>query len=341
LSGRAWVIVLNWQGAKFIRECLRSALDQDYADYRILVVDNASTDGSREIVRDEFPQAELLALPENRHFARGMNAGFERALKDPACTYAVALNNDTRVDRDWLSALVRPAQETRVGSVAAKMLLMDRPEILNTAGLRITRDGAAVDRGWLQKDEGQFDRDVDVFGASGGAALYRRDALEAVGLYDGDFVAYLEDLDLAWRLRLAGWEARFAPHSVVHHKFSASSSPNSPWKAYVSERNRIWNLVQNYPWRYVALAAPWNAVKNVAALRRRAFPERYPIAGGASLSFSQVIEAHLRGRKDAYAGLPRALEKRRRRAASRKVTSADVGRWFRRYGIGIKEMPVH
>lgn len=341
MSGRAWVVVLNWQGANYIRDCLRSALDQDHPDYRVAVVDNASTDGSRDIVRHEFSEAELVPLPQNLHFARGMNAGFERALQDPECAYLVALNNDTRVERDWLSALVRAAEEPGVASVASKMLLMDRPGILNTAGLRITRDGAAVDRGWFQKDEGQFDRDLDVFGASGGAALYRRDALEAVGLYDGDFIAYLEDLDLAWRLRLAGWEARFAPGSVVYHKFSASSSPTSPWKTYVSERNRIWTLVQNYPWPYVALSPAWNAAKNLAALRRRALPARYPIPWGASLSLREVIEAHLRGRRDAYAGLSRALEKRRRRAATCKVTAADVGRWFRRYGIGIKEMPVH
>lgn len=341
MSGRAWVVVLNWQGASYIRDCLRSALDQTYEDGHVLVVDNASTDGSREIVRDEFPEAELLALPQNRHFARGTNAGFERALADPECAYAVALNNDTRVDPEWLEALVRAAQDPHVGSVASKMLLMDRPEVLNTAGFYITRDGAAVDRGWLQKDEGQFDRDVDVFGASGGAALYRREALETVGLYDADFVAYLEDVDLAWRIRLAGWEGRFAPNSVVYHKFSASSSPASPWKTYVSERNRIWNLVMNYRWGDVVLAAPWNALRNVAGLRRRAFPEKYPMTWGASLSFHDVVRAHLRGRRDAYTGMSGALAKRRQRAAYRKVSAADVGHWLRRYGIGIKDLPVH
>ncbi|MEK6988280.1 MAG: glycosyltransferase family 2 protein, partial [Candidatus Thermoplasmatota archaeon] len=299
------------------------------------------TDGSREIARDEFPEAELLALPENRHFARGTNAGFERALQDHDCAYVVALNNDTRVDPEWLAALVKPAEDARVGNVASKMLLMDHPDVINAAGLRITRDGAAVDRGWLQKDEGQLDRDVDVFGASGAAALYKREALDTVGLFDEDFVAYLEDVDLAWRIRLAGWECRFAPEAVVYHKFSASSNANSTWKTYASERNRIWNLVQNYPWRYVALAPPWNGVRNVAALRRRAFPGKYPIALGASLRFQEVIQAHLRGRREAYAGLSKALAKRRLRARYRKATAADVGRWLRRYGIGIKDMPVH
>src|SRR3989442_15229260 len=107
-----------------------------------MVVDSASADGSREIVRDEFPEAALLPLPENLHFARGTNAGVEEALRDPACEYVVTLNNDTRVEPDWLSELVRAAGEPRVGSVASKLLFMDRPNVINSAGICITRDGS-------------------------------------------------------------------------------------------------------------------------------------------------------------------------------------------------------
>src|SRR5438046_8771151 len=110
--------------------------------------------------------------------------------------------NDTRVDPEWLANLVRAADAPGVGAVAAKLLLMDHPDVLNGAGIWITRDGAGVDRGWLQKDEGQFDHDPEVFGGSGGAALYRRSTLETVGLLDADFVAYLDDVDWAWRIRL-------------------------------------------------------------------------------------------------------------------------------------------
>ncbi len=335
------MVVLNWNGKDYIRACLTSAFAQTYADFVVAVVDNASTDGSREIVRDEFPEARLIALPQNLHFARGTNAGIEVALRDSECEFVVPLNNDTRADPEWIASLVRALDGDAVGSVAAKLLLMDHPDVLNSAGLWITRDGAAVDRGWLQKDEGQFDRDSDVFGPSGGAALYRRKALQTVGLFDPDFVAYLEDVDLAWRLRLSGFDGRFAPRAIVYHKHSASSSSNSPWKTYISERNRIWNLVQNYPWRHVVLAPPWNGARNLAALRRRALPNRYPIAFGQSLTFREVVHAHLRGRHEAYAGLGRALEKRRLRQRYRRASAADVGRWLRRYGIGIRDVPVH
>ena len=218
MRGRAWVVILNWNGKDYIRDCLRHALAQTYQDYTVAVVDNASTDGSREVVRDEFSETTLIALPQNLHFARGTNAGVETALRDPSCEFVICLNNDTRVDPEWLAALVRAADQSRIGSVAAKLLLMDHPNVLNSTGFWITRDGAAVDRGWLQRDEGQFDREVDVFGPSAGAALYRREALETVGLFDPDFVAYLEDVDLAWRIRLAGFEGRFAPNAIVYHQ---------------------------------------------------------------------------------------------------------------------------
>lgn len=336
MKRRACVVVLNWQGRDHIRDCLRSTLAQTYEDARVIVVDNASTDGSREIVRDEFPEATLVPLPENLHFARGTNAGVEEALRDSACAYVVTLNNDTRVEKDWLAALVEAARNPKVGVVAAKLLFMDTGRI-NSAGIMPTFDGSGVDRGWMLRDEGQFDHALDVFGASAGAALYRREVFHAVGLFDGDFVAYYEDLDLAWRARLAGWEARFAPGAIVHHKYSASTSPRAVWKTYQGERNRIWNLVQNYPWRYAAVGVPWNASRVASALGRHFFSKRERHPDSPSLgAFSTAI---LRARLDAYAGIPGALGKRRRRRAYTRVDPAAAGRWLRAYGVRIRDMP--
>src|SRR2546428_1885549 len=263
MAGIWHVVILNWNGGGSIRQCLQSVLHQTYATYRVVVVDNASTDGSRDIVRDEFPEVTLVPLPESLHFARGTNAGVREALRDPECAFIGTLNNDTRVDPEWLSELVRMAG-ARVGMVASKMVFIDRPNVLNSTGVSIGPDGSAMDRGWNSVDEGQFDQAVDVFGPSAGAALYRRDVLDSVGLFDEDFFAYYEDLDLAWRTRFAGWEARFAPQAIVHHKYSASYGSGNPMKTYLCERNRVWNLVQNYPWRYVTTGIPWNLVRVMA-----------------------------------------------------------------------------
>ncbi len=331
----AYVVILNWNGESYVRDCLRSVLGQTYPRYRVLVVDNGSTDRSRDIIRAEFPEVNLLALPENRHFARGSNAGIREALKDPACAYVVTLNNDTRVEPMWLSELVRPAKEG-TDMVACKLVFMDRPQFINSTGLCVAPDGSGMDRGWNQRDEGQFEEALDVFGPSAGAALYRRDLLEAVGLFDEDFVAYYEDLDLAWRARLVGRRAAFAPHAVVHHKFSGSFGKGSFLKTYLCERNRIWNLIHNYPWRYVPFAIPWNSARVLAG------PMPWDGSKGARVNAAgnrpgQTAAAMARARIDGYAGIPRALEKRRRRETMSRVSTSTVGDWLRMYRVSLRD----
>ncbi len=340
------IVILNWKGRAYVGDCIRSVLNQSHADLGVIVVDNGSPDGSAEYIRATFPEVQLVALPENLHFARGTNAGVEAALRDPQCRYVITLNNDTRVDREFVAELVRSTESDHVGMVQAKLLFMDRPNILNTTGVSPTRDGAGVDRGWNQRDEGQFDAATDVFAPTAGAALYRREVFDTVGLFDGDFVAYYEDLDLAWRARLAGWEARFAPRSIVYHMYSHSSSYQSAWKTYQGERNRIWTLVQNYPMRYVATAVPWNAARVLAAFQRRARRGPTTEKDGAPQGFrgpglGEFTSAVVRAKLDAYAGLRRALEKRQQRARYRKVDAAGVGRWLRRYGVPLRDMPVN
>ncbi len=330
----AYVVVLNWNGKDFIRDCLRSVLRQTFPRFRLLVVDNGSTDGSREIIDDEFPEANLVSLPENLHFARGTNVGIREALKDPECTHILTLNNDTRVDPEWMAELMRVAAGASM--VASKLLMMDHPQRINSTGLTIAPDGSALDRGWSQLDYGQYDRSEDVFGPTAGAALYRRDLIDKIGLLDEEFVAYYEDVDLAWRARLAGWQAAYASRAVVYHKFSASHRRGSPLKTYLCERNRIWNLVQNYPWRYVVLTVPWNSARNVAG----SIPWTNgtgPAAGRVQNPILETARAMARARVDAYAGIGRALGKRRARAVVSRVSPATVGDWLRRYHVSFRD----
>src|SRR2546426_3665662 len=205
MGSRTHVVILNWNGRRYVRDCLDSIFAQTYRDAKILVVDNGSTDGSAEFIRDEFPEAVLIALPANLHFARGTNAGVEVALQDPACEFVVTLNNDTRSDPEFLAGLVKAAAEERVGMVAAKLLFMDRPTILNTTGICPTRDGSGVDRGGNQRDDGQFDREADVFAPTAGDPPYAPTPLQRLGLFARAFVSYYEVVALARRARLPGW----------------------------------------------------------------------------------------------------------------------------------------
>lgn len=335
MVAQATVVVLNWNGHDYLRECLRSLFAQTYAGMRVLVVDNASPDESWRIVQDEFPEAALLRMKENLHFARGMNAGLAKALEDPASEFAVALNNDVRADPEWLASLVAAADDPKVGMVASKMLFMDRPRTLNSTGIVVARDGSSMDRSWNAPDDGAWDARTDVFGPSAGAALYRRGLLEKVGLFDEEFLAYYEDVDLAWRARLAGWEARFAPGAVVYHKYSGSIGHRSPWRQFQCERNRVWNLVQNYPWRHVATGIPWNAVRLLAS--------RLPGApagatGGGTEDAGGSVDVHARARLEAYRHLGDAMKKRRRRYAASVATPADVSRWLRTYGASLRQL---
>lgn len=334
MGGLAYVVILNWNGRDFIRDCLRAALQQTYEPYRVLVVDNGSPDRSGEIVAQEFPEATLVPLAENLHFAKGTNVGIREALRDPTCEYIVTLNNDTRAGPDWLAALVRTAEDG-IGMVASKLLMMDRPRVLNSTGISIGLDGSGLDRGWNEADAGQYDGSGDVFGPSAGAALYGRRMLESIGLFDEEFVAYYEDLDLAWRARLSGWRAQYAPDAVVFHKVSASHRRGSSLKTYLCERNRIWNLVQNYPWRYAALGLPWNSARTLAG------PVPWTDDRDASLDRFQsplweTARAMAQARLDAYAGLRRALWKRRRRAATSCVDAGTVGEWLRKYHVSLR-----
>src|SRR5207245_10390851 len=252
MAGRCHVVVLNWNGRDSIRPCLRSVLHQTYAAYRVVVVGNASTDGSRDIVRDEFPEVTLVPLSENLHFARGTNAGLREALRDPECAFIATLNNDTRVDPEWLAELVRMAGP-RVGMVASKMVFIDRPNVLNSTGVSIGPDGSAMDRGWNSVDEGQFDQALDVFGPSAGAALYRRDVLDSVGLFDEDFLAYYEDLDLSWRAAFAGWAARLAPGALVHPEYTGSYRSGHRTQTCPCGRTRRPRLAQPSQWQRASI----------------------------------------------------------------------------------------
>src|SRR3989442_11168765 len=211
MGSRTHVVILNWNGRRYVHDCLDSIFAQTYEEADVLVVDNGSTDGSAEFIRDEFPEAVLIALPANLHFARGTNAGVEVALQDSACEFVVTLNNDTRSDPEFLAGLVKAAAEERVGMVAAKLLFMDRPTILNTTGICPTRDGSGVDRGWNQRDDGQFDRETDVFAPTAGGALFCPTLFQRGGPFGRGFVAYYQGPGPPRRGRPSGLGARVLP----------------------------------------------------------------------------------------------------------------------------------
>lgn len=253
------VIIVNFNGRKFLQDCLSSLLRQSYSPFEVILVDNASHDGSVEFVREHFPQVRILVEKVNLGFAGGSNAGIREAQGE----FILTLNNDTITDPRFIENLVRPmTSDSHLGMCASKMLFPDGR--INSTGICISRSGAAWDRGIFEQNSGQYDNEDEVFGPCAGAALYRRAMLDEIGLFDEDFFIYMEDVDLAFRARLAGWECRFIPAAKVIHIMGGSSGIHSDLSVFYGNRNLLWNAIKNFPMRTLLISLPWIIGRNCA-----------------------------------------------------------------------------
>jgi GT2 family glycosyltransferase len=230
-----------------------------------MVVDNGSTDETPGVLA-EYPWVRVLALPRNLGFARAVNEGI-RACRTPI---VVLLNNDTVAEENWLAELLDALDaHPECGMATSKILTMADRRVLHTTGDTLAISGRPANRGVWETDSGQYDAAEDVFGASGAAGAYRRALFERVGLFEERFGSYLEDVDLAWRARLAGFGCVFVPTAVVYHHVSATGG--GPYASYHVARNRIWLLARNYPSgllrRHARRVAAGVAVEAVQAAR--------------------------------------------------------------------------
>lgn len=240
------IIIPNYNGIKFIKGCLDSLLCQEPGtpDFRILVVDNGSEDGSPELIRREFPQIPVIALPSNTGFCHAVNVGIE-ASDTP---YVILLNNDTKAMPSFVRNLYR-AIEKRPGafSVSAKMLMWDRTELIDDAGDQYCVLGWAYARG-KGKPAKAYESPAEVFSACGGAVIYRRRILNEIGLFDEAHFAYLEDLDIGYRARLYGYKNYYEPSAeVIHYGSASSGSRYNRWKTTYASANSVYVIAKNMP----------------------------------------------------------------------------------------------
>lgn len=247
------VIIPNWNGRHYLESCLQSLHEQSFRDFVIYVVDNGSIDNSVAWIRESHPDVIVIANETNLGFARAINQGICASESQ----YVVTLNNDTWVPQDWLSMLVAAADaHPAIGMCACKMVFADHPDIINSAGIAVDKLGIAWDRQGGAPDVSQTQELEEVFGPCAGAALYRRAMLTDIGLFDEVFFAYLEDVDLAWRARRAGWRCLYVPQARVLHHHSATAKEGSPFKSFHLGRNKVWLLLKNYPFRELWYVVP-------------------------------------------------------------------------------------
>lgn len=316
------VVIVDWNSGDLVARCLDALGRQTARPGSVVVVDNASAEPTTRRVPVDAPHTDILRLPDNLGFAAGTNRGIARA---PGAPWIALLNPDAFPEPEWLEKLLAAASaHPEYSCFASRQVLAEDPSRLDGEG-----DAYAVTGlGWRRR-HGALAGEVggepeEVFGPCAAAALYRRDALLEVGGLDESFFCYFEDVDLAFRLRLAGHRCLYVPDAVVRHVGSASSGRRSDFAVYHGHRNLVWTFVKNMPAPLLALYWPHHLLLNLAAL--------------AWFTFRGQGRPIFRAKADALRGLPRVLRQRReiqaaRRASSRELRRVMVG-GFRGFGLG-------
>lgn len=313
--------VLNYNGRELLERTLPSVVGQRGGQTSVLVLDNGSSDDSRDYLEREWPQVQVVALERNV----GVAAALNRCVQEARTEYVALLNNDVELDPRWLEKLIVTLEDDpTVVSVSGKMLRWDRREVIDTAGDTMRWSGAVVNRGRGELDRGQYDIAGPVLSACAGAALYRRRAFEEVGPFDEDFWSYLEDVDWGFRARLAGFESRYEPAALAFHMGGATTGRD--WRRYaaVQRRNLFLLVLKDYPTgallRHGPRVGAFAFLQALASLR------------------DGIAREHARGLGQVVRGLPRTLGKRRAIQRRRRIGVAELDALMAR-GWGIDASP--
>ena len=304
MADRFSVVIPNWNGLRFLKTCLDALRAQTFDDVEVILVDNASSDGSQGFVKTEYPHIHLIELESNLGFTGACNIGMGAATG----AYIALLNNDTEVQSDWVAQVVKAfLDHPDAGIIASKMLLFDQRDRFHTAGDFFTIDGRAGNRGAWEKDLGQYDRGDYVFSACGGSAAYRQSMLMETGALDNDFFFLLEDVDLAWRAQLAGFKVWYEPRAIVFHHLSATGGGVTA--SYHDGRNGIWLILKNMP---------------ASLLRKYArliLARQFKLMWGSARAWrGREARARLRGMMAGAMSIGGALSKRKRIQAEKRVS---------------------
>ena len=243
---KSTVVIPNYNGIKYIEACLESLFVGTEKNFEVIVVDNASSDGSTEIIKKKFPQVKLIQNDNNTGFCKAVNQGIQ-ASKTP---YVILLNNDTRVDIAFIHDLEKIIEkDKKIFSASAKMISLHEKNKLDDAGDFYCALGWAFARG-KGKSPDKYNEECDIFAACGGASIYRRDLMinNEIGLFDENHFAYLEDIDIGYRAKICGYKNKFAPNAIVYHAGSATSgSRYNLFKTKLASRNSVYIIYKNMP----------------------------------------------------------------------------------------------
>ncbi|WP_163336905.1 glycosyltransferase family 2 protein [Desulfopila sp. IMCC35008] len=304
------IIIPNWNGKQLLAECLQSLRKQTSQEFSVTVVDNGSTDGSVQLLQEEYPEVNLVCFDQNRGFSVAVNAGICQSSTD----WIFLLNNDIEVAPTCIEELLKGIQAyPSYDSFALRMMSFNQRDVFDGAGDAVLRGGVGYRIGTMEKGHGQYDNDRDVFGACGGAALYSRKFFKTVGIFDEDFFAYLEDVDLNMRAVKAGLKCKYLASATVYHIGSASTgSKINPMTIRLSTKNN-WNvLVKNYPASLLFRLAPVIAI--------------YQFMWFLFVCKKLMIAPYFQGLNAAVSQYKRMKPKRRDLAITQTITDNDFAR---------------
>jgi len=306
--GAVSVIIVNWNGARLLGECLDSLRAQTRQPDEVLVIDNGSEDGSQALLRERYPEVTLVEMGRNTGFSVANNVGLRRARGE----YIALLNNDVLLDAAWMERMAGAlAADAALGSCACKMLFYDRRDTLDSAGITMGADGNSVNRGINQRDGATYAESARVFGACAGAALYRAALFADIGLFDEDLYIYYEDVDLSFRAQLAGYDCLYVPQAIAFHHHSASGGRLGK-KHYYLTRNNLIVTLKNMP----------------TPLLRRSLPRilGHQLQQALFLGLRGQAGTYTQAHRDVLRMLPGTLRKRRaiQRCAHRTSTEIDA-----------------
>ncbi|MEK7161026.1 MAG: glycosyltransferase family 2 protein [Patescibacteria group bacterium] len=336
------VNLLLFKPGVFLEPCLESIVAQNYQNFELLIIDNASGDGTEQAVQDffiknsQFRQWRVIVSERNLGFAGGHNLG----IKESRGELIAAVNQDVILSPDFLTNILAVFTDPQVGSAQGKLRRLknldgrfEKTGIIDSAGLVILKNRRIISRGQGKEDQGQFSETEEIFGVDGALPVYRRDALEDVKIFNGkeneyfdeDFFAYKEDVDLAWRLRLLGWRAFFVPSSIAWHARTSGDSAETGYLNILQERRKINALAKRLSFRNQRLMQIKNEQLGLLLCHFFYFLPKEIAAWAYVLFFEPASRPAIGG---LIKKLPAAWRKRREIMRQRKATFNQMAKWF-------------
>jgi GT2 family glycosyltransferase len=315
--------ILVYNGENFIESCLKSILNQTYPNVEILIIDNASTDNTLSKIKNQRSKVKIIENKENLGFAAGHNLG----IRESRGEYVLCLNQDVILDEDFIKHAVETIEkDDKIGSFQGKLLRGYK--IIDTTGLLMFKNRRVINRGQGEEDKNQY-KAGEIFGVDGAAPLYRRTALEDTKInneyFDEDFFCYKEDIDLAWRMRLYGWEAFYEPKAIGYHLRSAGERAAKNYLSVARERRKIPEYAKFYSFKNQRLLQiknelPYLFFRNIFAILIKEI---------GAWSYVLIFEHYiLKVIKNLFRQVPNAFKKRKIIMMNKRINAKEMAKWI-------------